>query len=874
MKILFSMRHVGAIRNFLSTVRGLAERGHHIHLAFIMPDKLGAESSLWDLTDDFPNITHTDPASKRFSRFWLLMARGVRFWADYLRYLGPEYRDADKLRERAADRLPRFLIGFSTLPLVRGARGRRWLAAVLRAIEQVLPTDRWVDAILAEQQPDIVLVTPLVDLGSDQVDYVKSARARGIRTGLCVHSWDNLTNKGLVRMPPDRVYVWNEVQKQEAVEMHGLQPEQVVVTGAPAYDLWFARAPSTTREAFCAKVGLPPDRPFIVYLCSSGFIAPHEAEFIHRWVQALREARGDATENVRNASILVRPHPQNVQAWHKYDFARFGNVAIWPAGGSNPIDEDSRNDFYDSLHHSVLAVGVNTSAQIEAGIVGRPVFTIETDEHADTQAGTLHFQYLLEAGGGLVHTAKSFDEHIAQLTQAFETRPEETAKLRSFIEAFVRPHGIDVPATPLMVEGIEELCRLPRPAPRRTPVWLLPLRWLLFPVAAGLNLSREMRRISNKRQRQLRPLTLIGFILKPLFAILDLFLRWRPIKSFVKKYIVPRVLPRMNPDLPTEEMIAIPRIIHKLHKDDRPIIVGPWLSEVGFEILYWIPFLRWVTNYRPFDPERLVIVSRGGAAPWYAGIGARYVDLFGFYTPEQVQLRHNERMAVGEMKQLKPNLFDREVVKLVRLSIAYRDTAAFHPMYMYRLFYPYWKSRASINLIESFTLFERLPPIDAPDISDKLPDDYVAVRFYYNSAFPETTENIEFVRRLLTRVTATTDVVLLNPGFRIDDHSDLQPDVSRRVHSIDHLLGPKNNLTVQTQVISGARAYIGNYGGLSYVPPFYGVRSLAFYSSPAHVAAHHLDLMCRVAARLKRGSFVALDVSSLDLLSMIMEGDS
>ena len=115
MKILFSMRHVGAIRNFLSTIRGLAERGHHIHLAFIMPEKLGAESSLWDLTDEFPNITHTDPASKRYSRFWLFMARGVRFWADYLRYLDPAYRDADKLRERAADRLPQFLIRFSSL---------------------------------------------------------------------------------------------------------------------------------------------------------------------------------------------------------------------------------------------------------------------------------------------------------------------------------------------------------------------------------------------------------------------------------------------------------------------------------------------------------------------------------------------------------------------------------------------------------------------------------------------------------------------------------------------------------------------------------------------------------------------------------------
>ena len=881
MKILFSMRHAGALRNFASTIRRLAERGHHLHLAFVMPDKFGAESLVWDLTATYPNITHSDPvpAAKKDYPFWLLLARGVRYWADYLRYLGPEHSDADKLRERAADPLPRFLIHFSTLPLVNSARGRRWLAAVLRTIEQALPSDPSVDATITVQQPDIVLLTPLVDLGSEQVEYVKSARARGIHTALCVHSWDNLTNKGLIRIPPDRVHLWNEVQKREAVEMHGLQPEQVVVTGAPAYDQWFARTPSTTRDEFCAKVGLPADRPFIVYLCSSRFIAPDEAEFIHRWVQALREPRSAATECVRNASILVRPHPQNLQPWHKFDFARFGNVAIWPAGGSNPVDDDSRNDFYDSLFHSVLAVGVNTSAQIEAGIVGRPVFTIETDEHADTQAGTLHFQYLLEAGGGLVHSAKSFDEHIKQLTQAFVTRPEETARLKSFIEAFVRPHGLDVPATPLLVEGIEALGRLPRPAPRRTPVWLLPLRWLLAPVAAVLNVSRKFGRMSRKRARQLRPLTIVGFILKPLSFAFDLVLRWRPVKAFVTEHVVPKVVPHKSPYLPTEETITIPRIIHKLHthRVDQPLIVGPWLGGVGYEMLYWVPFLRWATGYRHFDPERLVIVSRGGVAPWYAGIGARYVDLFDFYTPEQLQQRHNERMAEGQTEQRAPTsiqgpttTFDREVSKLVRLAIDCRDAQMLHPMHMFRLFEPYWQRRASLDLIESFTSFERLPAVDAPDISDTLPDDYIAVRFYYNSAFPETTGNVEFVRRLLTRVTETTDVVLLNPGFRIDDHADLQPDVSRRIHSIDNLLRPKNNLAVQTQVISGARAFIGNYGGLSYVPPFYGVRSLAFYSNPANVAPPHLDLMYRVAARLKRGSFVALDVGSFDLLSTIM----
>ena len=70
----------------------------------------------------------------------------------------------------------------------------------------------------------MLLVTPLVDIGSDQVDYVKAAQRLGIRSALPVLSWDNLTNKGLIRVQPDRVYVWNEAQKAEAVAMHDADP--------------------------------------------------------------------------------------------------------------------------------------------------------------------------------------------------------------------------------------------------------------------------------------------------------------------------------------------------------------------------------------------------------------------------------------------------------------------------------------------------------------------------------------------------------------------------------------------------------------------------------------------------------------------------
>ena len=43
------------------------------------------------------------------------------------------------------------------------------------------------------------------------------ATTRHSDPALPVLSWDNLTNKGLIRVQPDQVFVWNEAQKAEAV---------------------------------------------------------------------------------------------------------------------------------------------------------------------------------------------------------------------------------------------------------------------------------------------------------------------------------------------------------------------------------------------------------------------------------------------------------------------------------------------------------------------------------------------------------------------------------------------------------------------------------------------------------------------------------
>lgn len=456
MRILFAVTHLGFLRNFESTLTLLADRGHAIHL---VTDRR-SEGAVTDGTPILERLVARFPETFTWEAIPLpkrdpgyAFATAVREGLNYWRYLSPAFADAPQLRARSRAQAPSALARLSDLPLLRSRTGVRALAATCRHVERAIPVRREVEALFDRWKPDLLLVTPLLYFGSMQVDYVRSARRRGIGSVLGVGSWDHLTTKGLIHELPDRILVWNELQRTEAADLHGAQPAQVVVTGAQAYDHWFATRPSTGREDFCGRIGLRSDRPYVLYVCSSPFIAPapSEVDVVRRWIHALR---GSGNKVVSSAGILVRPHPQNAAQWVNVDLSTSRDVAIWPRAGANPIGLDARHEYYDSMHHAHAVVGVNTSALIESGIVGRLVYSFRVPELSGTQEGTLHFQHLTR--GGLLQLADGLEDHVAQLERSFDSAELDRERIRGFIQSFVRPHGLDVPATPRVVRAIEE----------------------------------------------------------------------------------------------------------------------------------------------------------------------------------------------------------------------------------------------------------------------------------------------------------------------------------------------------------------------------------------------------------------------------------
>jgi hypothetical protein len=278
-----------------------------------------------------------------------------------------------------------------------------------------------------------------------------------------------LSSKALIHIQPDATIVWNDVQKREAIEMHALPASRVIVTGAQCYDQWFDKQPQRSREEFCRAVGLDPCRPYVLYVCSAMSPVPDPVEpvFVRQWIGALRSS-GDPV--LRNAGVLVRPHPERIKEWAGVSLDGLENVAV---NGRNPIDAAAKADYFDSIYYSNAVVGLCTTVFLEAAIIGRPVMTMQLPAYRIHQDGMVHFRYLLEVEGGLLHTAPDLASHVSQLAQVMKTDGSREDRNRRFLTAFVRPAGLESASTPRFVDAVEALGRSGRKA--QPPAASMPL---------------------------------------------------------------------------------------------------------------------------------------------------------------------------------------------------------------------------------------------------------------------------------------------------------------------------------------------------------------------------------------------------------------
>ena len=342
------------------------------------------------------------------------------------------------------------------------------------------------------------------------------------------------------------------------------------------------------------------------------------------------------------------------------------------------------------------------------------------------------------------------------------------------------------------------------------------------------------------------------------------------------RHLVPHVLRRgISAQVARMHGARLERGLAAIAAGGSTIVAGPWLGEVGFELLYWVPFLRWFAARFHVAPERLLVVSRGGTASWYRPFAAGYRETFDYLTPEEFRRRHDERISAnGEQKQTQVLAFERALLRELTTDI--HDRSMLHPSSMYGLFNPFWWGHVGESWVHAHTAYAPLTPdADVPYARPAAP--YTAVKFYFNECFPATDENRAFVRRTLYALAERGPVVSLTTGLHLDDHSADHPvDHSvhhgdgrggdARVHGVRTLPGhlhPRENLAVQTAAVAGASAFVGTYGGFSYLAPFLGVGATAYYSNPHGFSPRHLAMARSALASIECGTLLDVQATAV-----------
>lgn len=282
-------------------------------------------------------------------------------------------------------------------------------AVTLRAAPELyaLAFERW--------RPDLVVGTRVITMSGPRTQsspryldrhLLMSAARRGVPTMVLVSSWDNLTTSGFFPVDVDRITVWNDIMRAQAVEIHGLPADRVEVTGAPQHDVFARAEPFRPRADFLRGLGLDPARRMIVYTTGTEGTIPGEPELVGVIADALERELADVQLLVRLHQLDRMERYATLQANPRVAFDQAGRP---PQGAYHDRDFDlgQIEHLADTLRHADVVVNTASSISIDAAAVGTPVVCVDFDTrpglpyHASVRRfyDFTHQRPIVESGG-------------------------------------------------------------------------------------------------------------------------------------------------------------------------------------------------------------------------------------------------------------------------------------------------------------------------------------------------------------------------------------------------------------------------------------------------------------------------------------------
>ena len=249
--------------------------------------------------------------------------------------------------------------------LGNGSLLRAWLALEER---RFYPPQRVYVEVFRQKRPALLLATHAHLYRESEL--ISTAHALDIPTLGVVRSWDNVY-KG-IRSRPQRLAVWNEINRQEVIELEGYQPEKVDVVGSPQFDPYFAPDSVWPRQKLAAYFNLDPKRSIILFASLGNFFPALDETC---WMDLLLELLDQGTIPGR-PQVICRLHPwsrlEHFQRYVCHPDVRLSYVdRYWPAL-TWYMTRDDVVLMANMLRHADVVITPGSTITLEAAIFDRP----------------------------------------------------------------------------------------------------------------------------------------------------------------------------------------------------------------------------------------------------------------------------------------------------------------------------------------------------------------------------------------------------------------------------------------------------------------------------------------------------------------------
>ena len=235
-----------------------------------------------------------------------------------------------------------------------------------------------------------------------------------------VPSWDNLTSKWEVPVKLNKLIVWNNIMKQDAINFLGYSDDSVSITGVPQFDIHSNLSSLLDRGKFINTLHGDENKKILLYATGTAQLSDSEPFIVKMIYDMIQNNKFD-----HPCQLLLRVHPRRSLSDFD-DLIDKPGVLIQTPGKASKEFQDSgyvwKSDLDDysilsnTLHHTDVMINVASTITIESCLFDTPVVNIGFDANLDldfNRSVKRHFQYshyanIVESNG--VKIAKSEED--------------------------------------------------------------------------------------------------------------------------------------------------------------------------------------------------------------------------------------------------------------------------------------------------------------------------------------------------------------------------------------------------------------------------------------------------------------------------------